>query len=336
MIIRRTKILYAGFCCLIGFAACRQGGQASPYQDILENQPFSALSDSIHKDPQNHVLLFRRAVLLNSNNFPEPALDDFRNAWQLKKDEQYALGIGTLLLEKKADSAIQFLQHALQELPHSFLLTLNLARAYTEKENWQQALDLCDTMLQWYPQSVDVLKLKAILLDKTANVHAATQLLEQAYQLTPYDTELNYILALRYAESKNPKVLALCDSLIRADSAGLHGEPYYFKGIYFANTNEKQKALASFDAAVKHDYYLLEGYIEKGSLYFEMKKYTEALEVFRLALSISPDFADAYYWAARCQEETGDRENAALNYRRAWELDKSFTEAEAAMKRLGK
>ncbi len=34
----------------------------------------------------------------------------------------------------------------------------------------------------------------------------AINILEKAYQLTPYDIELNYELAYKYAETKNPKV----------------------------------------------------------------------------------------------------------------------------------
>ena len=89
-----------------------------------------------------------------------------------------------------------------------------------------------------------------------------------------------------------------------------------------------------FDEAVKHDYYFLEGYIEKGSILYEMKKYNEALTVFHLALTISPKFADSYYWIAKCQEATGRKEEARVNYLRAFELDKTMMEAKEAAGRL--
>ncbi|MBL0270140.1 MAG: hypothetical protein IPP99_16155 [Chitinophagaceae bacterium] len=52
--------------------------------------------------------------------------------------------------------------------------------------------------------------------------------------------------------------------LIKADTEGRHAEPYYCKGIYYSNLNDKAKALSAFDEAIKHDYYFLDGYIEKG------------------------------------------------------------------------
>lgn len=324
-------------CCswMIFITGCNNNDkQAFPYDEILNQKPFAPLTDSIRQFPSNDELWFRRAVLLNSNNLPEPALADFKKAWSLKKEERYALGISTLLLEKKPDSAILFLNTALTDLPESFLLRLSLARSYGESGKTVNALDICNQVLAKNPQQVDILKLKADLLDKTGNVAEATATLENAYKITPFDVELNYILALRYAEAKNPKVLALCDSLQKADSAGTHAEPYYYKGIYYSNIKDNTKALALFDEAVKHDYNFLDGYIEKGSILFDMKKYNDALAVFNLALTISPQFADAYYWIAKCQEATGKKEEAKANYQRAYSLDNALKEAKEAADRL--
>ncbi len=64
------------------------------------------------------------------------------------------------------------------------------------------------------------------------------------------------------------------------------------------------------------------------------KKYTEALKTFQLANTISATFPDAYFWMGRCQEAIGQKEEAKLNYQRAYGLDNSFTEAKEAADRL--
>lgn len=330
-----VKIKLVAAFSLFLISSCTDNGQDSPYEDILSRQPFAPLTDSIKDEPGNDELFFRRAVLLNTNNLPEPALLDFQKAWSLKKEERYALGIGNLLLEKKPDSAILFLNKAILDIPNSFLLDLTLARAYTAQNKTEEALVICNSILQKNPQQVDVLKLKADLLDKKGNNAEATTLLENAYHITPYDVELNYVLALRYAEVKDPKVLAICDSLIKADTEGTHAEPYYYKGIYYANTGDKTKALNFFDEAVKHDHRFLDAYIEKGSLFYELKKYTDALATFNLALTISPQFADAYYWIAKCQEVMGQKAEAKVNYQRAFSLDPTMVEAKQAADKLG-
>lgn len=330
-----AKITFISISFMIFIIGCNNNDkETSPYADILIQQPFAPLTDSIRQFPNNNELWFRRAVLLNSNNLPEPALADFKKAWSLKKEEKYAFAISTLLLEKKPDSAILFLNKAVIDMPESFLLQLSLARGYAASGKPSDALAVCDKILSKNPQQVDILKLKADLLDKEGKNTEATAVLENAYHITPFDVELNYMLTLRYAQAKNPRVLAICDSLIKADSAGEHAEPYYYKGIYYSNLGDNNKALALFSEAVKHDYNFLEGYIEKGSILYDMKKYNDALAVFNLALTISPQYADAYYWIAKCQEATGKKEEAKLNYERAYSLDNTLTEAREAAQRI--
>jgi tetratricopeptide (TPR) repeat protein len=159
-------------------------------------------------------------------------------------------------------------------------------------------------------------------------------MLEKAYSLTPFDIELNYELAFKYAENKNPKVINLCDSLIKIDTLEIHAEPYYYKGIYFSNTGDKAKALSLFDQAIQHDKYYMNAFIEKGRVLYEQKKLADALKVFQLANNLSNTFPDAYYWMGKCQEAMGQKEDAKLNYQRAYSLDNTFTDAKEALDKL--
>ena len=65
-----------------------------------------------------------------------------------------------------------------------------------------------------------------------------------------------------------------------------------------------------------------------------MKRYPDALKVFNLALTISPKFADNYYWIAKCQQAMGQREEAKLNYQRAYGLDNTFIAAKDSAGKL--
>lgn len=329
-----AKIITPGLITMILLNSCHDKNNTSPFDDILSQQPYASLTDSIKKEPKRDDLFFRRAVLLNKNNLPEPALADFGKAWGLKKDESYALGISTLLLDKNPDSVIVFLQHALKELPNSFLLHLTLARSYDRQNKTDEALNICNEILAKIPDQVDVLKMKADLLDKKDDPAGALQILEKAYSLTPFDIDLNYALAYKYAESRNAKVIRLCDSLIQKDSLDLHAEPYYYKGIYFSNINDKTKALSLFNEAIQHDYYYLNAYIEKGRIQYDQKKFTEALKTFQLVNTISATFPDAYFWMGKCEEALGQKEEAKLNYQRAYGLDKTFTEAKEAADKI--
>ena len=321
---------------LTGISSCHDNSSdpSSPYSDILNSPPYKNITDSIRQAGSDDQLYFRRAVLLNENNQPDPALADFKKAWSIKKTEPYALGISTLLVDSKPEEAISFLEEALKALPNSTLLRLSLAHAYDARQQTDNALAVCNDILQHNPMQVDVMKMKATLLDRKGETAGAVAVLEKAYSLTPYDIELDHMLALKYADTKNSKVLALCDSLIKADSMDVHADPYYYKGIYYSNTGDSQKALALFDEAIRTDFNFLEAYIEKASLLFDMKKYGEALKVLNLLLNIKADYPDTYYWMARCQQALGQQADAKVNYLRAYGLDNTFTSAKDSADKL--
>ena len=315
--------------------ACNNRQKASSYEDLLSRQPYANLTDSIHQSPSNSDLYYRRGMLLTKNNNNSPALADLRTAWSLNKKETYAMAISNILLESKPDSAISFLQEALKVLPASIPLNMNLVQAYAGQQKIDNALAVCNTILDNHPDQPAVLMMKSDLLEQKNDSAGSLRALEQAYQFAPFNEDLCYNLAFKYAQRKSPKTLILCDSLLRYDTAERKGQPYYFKGVYYANLNNIPQALSYFDRAIEYDYTFLDAYIEKGRIFYDKKKYDEAAKIFQLALRVSATFADAYYWLGKCQEALGQKEEAKLNYQRAYGLDKSLTEAKEAAEAIG-
>ncbi len=316
-------------------AACGNGtGEPSAYGDLLSQSPYGSLTDSIRRDPQDPALYIRRGILLKNNRQTLPALADFQKAWALRPSEESGARISQILLEQSPDSAVQFIRQALTRLPGSLFLQLDLARAYAGLRRTDQAVTVCDSILARYPNQVDALMMKSDLLDSRKDTAGSVHALEKAYELAPFDVELNYELAFKLAQSKNPRTLSLCDSLIRMDSLGNHAEPYYFQGVYYANTGDQAKALDYFTQAISHDYNFLDAYLDKGALLYRMKRTAEALKVFQLAATISPAYADAYYWMGKCQEVLGQPDQAKANYLRAYGFDKTLVEARDAAARL--
>jgi len=304
---------------------------SSPFAEILSQSPFASITDSIRKEPGRDDLYFRRAILLNKNNLPEPALADFKKAWSIVPAETYAVGVSNILLEKNPDSAILFLKKAIEEIPNSIFLQLSLARAYDTQGKTDEALAACNNLLAHEPDQVNVLMLKSDLLLKKEDTTSAIAAMEKAYSAVPSNREVSNRLAYQYAESKNSKAVAIADSLIGRDSLKFFAEPYYVKGMYYSNINDQEKAIEQFDATIKQDHRFLNAYIEKGKILLDQKKTTAALKTFELANTITPSFPDAWYWMGRCLEILGQKEEAKLNYEKAFSLDKTFTEAKEAI-----
>ncbi|RYG46847.1 MAG: tetratricopeptide repeat protein, partial [Chitinophagaceae bacterium] len=273
---------------------------------------------------------------LNKNDLPEPALADFRKAWSLRKEESYGVGIANILLDKRPDSAAAFLQEAVRELPGSIYLRLLLARSYDAQQQTDKAINVCDEILLTDSNQVNVLVLKADLLEKKNDLPGMISVLQKAYRLVPGNLQLGNKLMYQYAETKNPAALSLADSLIRKDSLRMHADPYYVKGLYYSNINDKVNAIRLFDQTIQRDHRYLNAYIEKGKILLDQKKTADALKTFQLAITVNPAFADAWYWFGQCQEALGQNADATLSYEKAYSLDKTFIEAKEAAERISR
>ncbi len=303
-------------------------------EHVLQKPPFDKLTDSIQEWPGNAELYYRRGSLLFKNEHTDFAKEDFRKAWSLEPNETHALSLANILAQKNADSAILFLQLALQKLPQTIALQISLARAYRQKKEYEKALATCNNIIGQHPNQLDALILKSEILQAQKKDKEAVAILEQAYLYAPFDREVAYDLAFLYAETKNKQALLITDSLLQKDTLEKHAEPYYFKGVYFENIGNSVEAINQFNQAIRQDYYFLDAHMEKGQILYSQKKYEEAKKTFQLASTVSPTFADAYYWLGKTNEAFGDKNEAKLNYQRAYGLDKSLTEAKMAADKL--
>jgi tetratricopeptide (TPR) repeat protein len=277
--------------------------------------PYNKLTDSIEQIA-TAALYYKRGVLLLQNNEIDLAQTDMQQAWKLKK--------------KNIDTALAFVLEAVQQVPESIGLKISLAKGYQQKGMLNEALSLCNEVIAKYPNQLDALQLKAEILMAQKKDTEAIAALETAYSYDPSDAELAHTLAFAYAEAKSAKALTLSDSLIKADREGQHAEPYYFKGVYFTNVGNRKEGLKFFDMAIQHDYNFLDAYMEKGTLLYNSKDYSGALKTFKLATTVAPTFAEAYYWLGKTKQAMGNAAEAKLDYQRAYGLDKTLLEAREA------
>lgn len=310
-------------------ASCANKDQQS---SVLKQPPYSAITDSIEQSPNNAQLWYKRGVMLYQNNEKGLAEHDVRKAWAIQPAEAYGLSLTTILKEKHTDSAVLFLQDAVKKLPESIALHIGLARGYQEKGESEKALSITEAILGRYPGQIDALTLKSELL-KEERPDESLASLEKAHSLIPSDPTITYDLAYAYAEAKNAKILTLTDSLIKVKAPELE-KAFYTKAVYQANIGNTKDALANFDNAIKTNYNFLDPYLDKGRLLYDQKKFIEAMGVFQKGLQIRSTEPQFYLWLAKTQLAMGSKQEAKLNFQRAYGLDKELTEAKEAAEKL--
>ena len=304
------------------------------YSNILESPQLAGITDSIKRFPGDPELLLRRGLMLSHMNQHEAATPDYKKAWELSGDEFVALDLASnLMLSQKLPEAITILENGIKKFPGNTEFNRRLAEIYLHKGNFDAAIAEYDKMISTDSSNFETWYEKGSLQARLKDTANAIKSLERSFALMP----INYsgmLLAEIYVAQKNPRILEICNFLLSRDTSKIQTEPVFMKGVYYSDMKRYDSALSQFDECIRRDWKMTDAYIEKGIILFEKKHYDQALKVFNMTVTVSNTDADGYYWLGRCYEATGKLEDAIANYQRAIALDRTFTEARAALRRL--
>ena len=301
---------------------------------VLKEVPFKAITDSIDQFPKDPDLYIKRAHLLIQKKYSELAVEDYKKAWELRPDEITALYYtASLFMSGKEKDAVDLLKECIKKYPDNMEFPRRLSEAYLQSGKPREALHQYELLLQKDPENFEALYEKGRLQATLKDTAGAIASLEQAYALQPLQL-FGVALANLYAETKNPKVVPLCDELISKDQEQQVTDPIYLKGVYFANINQRAAALQQFELCIRRDWKFTEAYIEKGIILFDESDYDEALKTFSMATTVTNTYPDAYYWMGRCYEAKGKKQDAIDNYYKALTLDRNFPQAREALRRV--
>jgi tetratricopeptide (TPR) repeat protein len=312
---------------------CRMRGQDDK-GDIFNEGPFAGVSDSINRFPNQADLYLRRAELLTQNNKQDLAFADFKKSWELHPTERTGLEYNSnLSITGNAPGAVALLRDCISRYPGNVEFKRLLSDAYVSGGRQKEAIAVFDNILKNDSSDADAWYERGRLLEHAHDTPAAHISLAKAYGMEP---TITYTLELANldAESNNAAALKLCNEVILKDSARELTDPYFIKGIYYANTKQYDAAIVQFDSCIARDWKLTDAYIEKGIAFFKEKNYDNAMNTFRTAASVSFNYPDAYFWMGRCYEAINKKAEAAEYYQKAILLDRDFTEAKEALKRV--
>jgi len=239
------------------------------------------------------------------------------------------------LQKEDMPAPVQKLLTGLEQYPDSTGLRMKLVDALDSLGAYRQALGQMDSLLKRDSLNYGLWYGKALLQENTRDTSGALQSYRYAIRIYP-SPDAMLAAANLLAERKDTTALLIC----RKVEALRLGRAYtahcnFITGVYYARTNNQQKAIESFDICINNDLNYMEGYMEIGFLYFDSEKTPEALEVFRMAVTVKNTYADGYYWVAKCEEKLKHSAEAIDNYKKSLMFDPKLSEAADALKRLG-
>jgi tetratricopeptide (TPR) repeat protein len=236
---------------------------------------------------------------------------------------------------KSLPAYVKDLAERVKRYPDSTGLRFTLVEAYDSLGMYTEGIAETDSLIAKDSLNNAVWMKKGMLQEKAKDTVGAIISYTRSINIYPaIDAQL--YLANIYAERKSDTALFLVNNVSRTifDNRTL-AECDFIAGVYHARRGNIKMAEQLFNRCISHDVAFMEAYIEKGLLYYDQKKYEEALKIFQVAASVNGKYADAFYYQARCYEALGKTPQAVSLYRQALSLDPDLKEASEALNRLG-
>jgi len=219
--------------------------------------------------------------------------------------------------------------------PDSIGLRLQLVNSLDSLGAYEQALGQMDSLIKKDSLNYGLWYRKALLQESTKDTTGALKSYRYAIRIYP-SPDAQLAAANLLAERKDSTALLLCKQVASFNMGREYNAHCHFiTGVYFARTGNKQKALQAFNNCIINDLNYTEAYMEKGFLFYDDKKYTEALQVYQTLVTIKNTYADGYYWLAKTEEALNNKTEAISNYQKSLVLDPTLKEASASLQRLG-
>ncbi|MEP6514418.1 MAG: tetratricopeptide repeat protein [Parafilimonas sp.] len=230
--------------------------------------------------------------------------------------------------------ALKNLYQQVQQHPDSTGLRLQLAYTLNSLNEHKKALQQLDILIAKDSLNYGLWFTKGEIAENGMDTLLAMGSYSKAAKIYESPDAL-LALANLYAERKNDRAIILC-SRVKALGLGREYDAHsaFIVGVYYARTGNRENAIKMFDECIANNYTYMEAYIEKGLVYFDEKKYVQALQVFEFAATVDNLYADAYYYQARCYEMLNKKDSAIEKFQQSLRLDNNLIEAKEGLKRL--
>ena len=203
------------------------------------------------------------------------------------------------MFAKDPDEIIRYAFELLEvdeEMDYTDEIYFAMARAYTDKNDINQAIECYRKIIAIDPTSEEVIYELGALYEKQKDIDAA---------------------------------LSVYDYLDNEAIDGGKEEMYRYKGSLYYNRKEFSKALDCYRAAYELSAENSDGWIIEslGETYWQMKNFKESTIRFKKALEINPQSSNAHYGIGLCYQYTDDPYRALHHYSEAIKIKPDFTEA---------
>lgn len=334
---------------LVVFSACSTGKQDNTravkvntttdyYSSGMDNaRKFEASGFTDKQSYQNAVDYFQEVLFVEKLNADawynmgrvlfyggdySRAKEALRNAIRYRKNfaEAYSMLVRTLLTENKLDQATAVAEKAYENISDSEIIMNDLASVYIRAKRYDEARALVETVIKKNTKFTPAYITLGNIFYIQKKYELARLVYLKAVDQGDDSGELytNMGLVAMHTEDKDSVLNYLKKGVEKAP-----GNPYarLNLGNFFMSTGDYEDALVEFEAALRFAPMMVEAMIGEGAVYVQLKLLDKAEDIYKKAISINPDYPEAYFnYGILVADYRGDKSQAVRLFNKFIEL----------------
>ena len=321
---------------LLFFVSCKQkGGQYdSMKHPAFQHSEVKSISDKISRDPANARLYFERGQLLHKMNEDTLALNDFKKATTLDSTQaEYFSAVGDLLFEHKdINGSVSWFETAIRLNPNDAKAHLKIAKLMIYIKDYTKAFSEINIVLRQNAMVPEGYFLKGMIYKDLLDTAKAISSFQTAVQIDPDYKEALVQLGLVYSAQKNLLALKYFDNAFESDTSDVF--PLYAKAMFLQDLGKYEEAKDVYAKCIHFNPDYSKAYFGIGWILMQQDSFAKANQQFDLVTKLEPTYAEAYYNRGLSSELSGNKKEAAEDYKQALIFKEDYQEAKEGINRL--
>ncbi len=327
------------FCVIIVFG-CGPKNNKSSEQTVADSIDtalikLTELNKKITDDSLNSSLYDQRARYYLSHEKYNDALKDILNAIEIDSaSSELQLTLSDIYLGMgKLQPAVEAIDNAIKLNPGNKNAYLQMSEIAIVFKDYKKAIDNIDKALKIDDLNAKGYFLRGVVMLENGDTTKGILNFQKAIEMNQDYFDAYLQLGILYSIKKNKLAVDYYNNALNIEPENT--EVNYFLAIYYQENDEYDKAIQIYNTLLIKDpkfYFALYniGYINLVYL----KNYDKAIDYFSKAIEINPSYIDAYYNRGFAYELLKDAGNAKKDYQKTLELKPNYEKAVAGLNRI--
>jgi len=306
--------------------------EATPEQDSL----LELVNQKIREDLDNPDLYVERSDIYLDIGDVDAAVKDLDRSYRLDSTNYKTLMAQADFFTRggKLEASMRILEKAKIYHPEESDLYLRMAEIYLIAKSNKKSLENADLAVKYNMYNAKAYYIKAYNFLDMGDTARAISSFRTSVEQNPDYYEGYLQLGLLFSELRDPLAIDYFNNALEIRPNDR--DALYARGMFEQEHDMLNEAMKTYTQAIKAHPDFREAYYNMGYLHmYYLKLYSEALKYFDQAVQVDPQYYQAYYNRGYSFELMGDINNAALDYKKALQIQPDYTLAAQGLERVG-